>query len=41
VRIAPGAAIRFQGDYRIIRTSGRNNKQSRFLAGVVLSRGRL
>ncbi len=41
VRIAPGAAIRFQGDYRIIRTSGRNNKQSRFLAGIVLSRGSL
>ena len=41
VRIAPGAAIRFQGDYRIIRTSRRNNKQSRFLAGVVLSRGTL
>jgi len=41
VRIAPGTAIRLQGDYRIIRTSGRNNKQSRFLAGVVLSRGSL
>jgi hypothetical protein len=41
VRIAPGAAVRFQGDYRIIRTSGENNKQSRFLAGVVLSRGSL
>ncbi|HXD17676.1 MAG TPA: outer membrane beta-barrel protein [Vicinamibacterales bacterium] len=39
VRVAPGAAIRFQGDYRVIRTSGRNNKQSRFLAGVVLSGG--
>lgn len=41
IRIAPGAALRVQGDYRIIRTSGRNNKQSRFLAGIVLSRGTL
>jgi len=41
VRVARNAAIRFQGDYRVIRTSGRNNKESRFLAGVVLSRGTL
>jgi len=41
VHIAPGAAIRLQGDYRIIRTSGQNNKQSRFLAGIVLSGGTL
>jgi opacity protein-like surface antigen len=39
VRVAPGVALRLQGDYRIIRTSGRNNKESRFLGGVVLSRG--
>ena len=39
VRIAPDAAIRFQGDYRIIRTSGRNNKESRVLAGVVYGFG--
>lgn len=41
VRIAPKTALRLQGDYRIIRTSGRNNKEPRFLAGVVLSRGTL
>jgi len=41
VRVARNAALRLQGDYRIIRTSGRNNKESRFLAGVVLSRGTL
>jgi len=41
VRIAPGIAVRVQGDYRIIRTSGRNNNESRFLAGIVLSRGTL
>ncbi len=41
VRVARNAAVRVQGDYRIIRTSGRNNKESRFLAGVVLSRGTL
>ena len=39
VRVARNAAVRLQGDYRIIRTSGRNNKESRFLAGIVLSRG--
>lgn len=39
VRVARNAAIRVQGDYRIIRTSGRNNKQPRVLAGVVLTRG--
>jgi hypothetical protein len=41
VRVARNAAVRLQGDYRIIRTSGRNNKESRFLAGIVLSRGTL
>ena len=39
VRFARNAAIRLQGDYRIIRTSGRNNRQSRVLAGVVLTHG--
>jgi hypothetical protein len=39
VRVAPNVGVRLQGDYRIIRTTGHNNKQSRFLAGVVLSRG--
>jgi opacity protein-like surface antigen len=41
VRVAPNAAVRLQGDYRVIRTSGHNNKESRFLVGVVLSRGTL
>jgi opacity protein-like surface antigen len=41
VRVANGIALRVQGDYRIIRTSGRNNKETRFLAGIVLSRGTL
>ena len=41
VRVARNAALRLQGDYRIIRTSGRNNKETRFLAGIVLSRGTL
>ena len=39
VRVAPAVAVRLQGDYRIIRTSGRNNDESRFTAGIVLSRG--
>src|SRR5262245_14085441 len=41
VRAAPNVAVRLQGDYRIIRTSGHNNKESRFLVGIVLSRGTL
>ena len=41
VRVARNAALRLQGDYRIIRTSGRNNKETRFLGGIVLSRGTL
>jgi len=41
VRVTRNAAVRVQGDYRIIRTSGRNNKESRVLVGIVLSRGTL
>jgi hypothetical protein len=41
VRVARNCAVRLQGDYRVIRTSGRNNTESRFLAGIVLSRGTL
>jgi len=35
VRVAPNVGVRVEGDYRVIRTSGHNNKQTRFLAGVV------
>ena len=41
VRVARGVAVRLQGDYRIIRTSGRNNRESRFLGGIVYTRGSL
>jgi len=41
VRVARNAAVRLQGDYRIIRTSGRNNKEPRFAVGIVLSHGTL
>lgn len=41
VRVTRNAAVRVQGDYRVIRTSGRNNQESRFLVGVVLTRGSL
>ncbi len=41
VRVAPNVGIRLQGDYRVIRTSGHNGKESRFLAGVVYSFGKL
>lgn len=39
VRVGPKVAVRLQGDYRIIRTTGHNNNQSRFLTGVVYSFG--
>jgi hypothetical protein len=35
VRVGPRVAVRLQGDYRIIRTTGHNNNQSRFLTGLV------
>jgi len=35
VKVTPKAGIRLQGDYRIIRTQGVDNKQSRFLVGLV------
>ena len=41
VRVAPNVGIRLQGDYRVIRTSGHNGKESRILAGVVFSFGEL
>jgi len=41
VRIAPNVGIRLQGDYRRVRTSGRDNKESRFLTGIVWTFGQL
>ena len=39
VRVARNAAVRLQGDYRIIRTSGRFNKEPRFALGIVFTHG--
>jgi len=41
VRVTPKVGIRLEGDYRVIRTSGHDNKESRFLAGVVWTFGTL
>jgi hypothetical protein len=41
IRVTPKVGIRLQGDYRVIRTQGVDNKQSRFLAGVVFWSGQL
>jgi hypothetical protein len=41
VRVGPRIAVRIQGDYRVIRTTGRNNNQSRVLTGVVYNFGSL
>lgn len=41
VRVARNAAVRLQGDYRIIRTSGRFNKEPRFAVGIVFTHGTL
>jgi hypothetical protein len=41
IRVTPKVGIRFQGDYRVVRTQGNNGKQSRFLAGVVFRSGQL
>lgn len=41
VRVGPNVAVRVQGDYRVIRTTGRNNNQSRVLTGVVYNFGSL
>jgi len=40
VNVTPRVGVRFQGDYRVIRTEGHDTKESRFLAGVVLRSGR-
>jgi hypothetical protein len=39
LRLAPRLGLRIQGDYRIIRTTGHNNNQSRVLTGVVYNFG--
>jgi outer membrane protein with beta-barrel domain len=39
VRVGPRVGIRLEGDYRVIRTTGHNNNQSRFLAGAVYTFG--
>lgn len=41
VRVTPKVGIRLQGDYRVIRTTGHNGKESRFLVGVVFRSGQL
>jgi opacity protein-like surface antigen len=41
VRVTPNVGIRLEGDYRVIRTKGHDNKESRFLVGVVFRSGRL
>jgi hypothetical protein len=41
VRVSPKAAIRLEGDYRVVRTTGHNNKESRFLVGIVFTHGTL
>ena len=41
IRVRPNVGIRLQGDYRVIRTSGLNSKESRFLVGVVFRSGQL
>jgi opacity protein-like surface antigen len=35
MRVAPKIGIRLEGDYRVVRTTAHNNKESRVLAGVV------
>jgi hypothetical protein len=39
VRVTPRTGIRVEGDYRVIRTSGRNNKEVRFMAAAVFAFG--
>jgi len=39
VHLTPRIAIRLEGDYRVIRTTGHNNKESRVLAGAVFAFG--
>ena len=39
INVTPKVGVQLEGDYRLIRTKGRDNKQSRFLAGVVVRSG--
>lgn len=39
INVTPKVGVQFEGDYRIIRTKGRDNKESRLLAGVVIRTG--
>ena len=39
VQVTPSVGIRLEGDYRVIRSTGHNNKESRVLAGVVVGFG--
>ena len=39
VHVTPSVGIRLEGDYRVIRSTGHNNKESRVLAGVVVGFG--
>ena len=41
INVTPRAGVRLQGDYRVIRTSGQDNHESRFLVGIVLRYGQL
>jgi opacity protein-like surface antigen len=41
INVTQKVGIRLEGDYRVIRTSGEDNKESRFLLGVVLRYGQL
>jgi opacity protein-like surface antigen len=36
INVTPRVGVMIEGDYRVIRTSGHDNKESRILAGVVI-----
>ena len=39
INITPKVGVQLEGDYRLIRTKGRDNKESRVIAGVVFRSG--
>src|SRR5258706_2292931 len=39
INITPKVGMQLEGDYRLIRTKGRDNKESRFLVGLVFRSG--
>jgi opacity protein-like surface antigen len=41
INVTSRTGVRLEGDYRVIRTSGVDNKESRFLIGIVLRYGQL